>query len=64
MFPEVDLVDGSILSEENGIYSSGGVNSYWTLLLYLLEKYTSRETAILASKFFAVDIIGIVSRSL
>jgi transcriptional regulator GlxA family with amidase domain len=56
MFPEVDLVDGSIISEENGIYSSGGANSYWTLLLYLLEKYTSRETAILASKFFAVDI--------
>lgn len=56
MFPQVELVDGSILSEENGIYSSGGANSYWTLLLYLLEKYTSRETAILASKFFAVDI--------
>jgi len=26
------------------------------LLLYLLEKYTNRETAILASKFFAIDI--------
>ena len=56
MFPKVELIDGSILSDENGIYSSGGANSYWTLLLYLLEKYTSRETAILASKFFAVDI--------
>lgn len=56
MFPKVDLVDGSIISDENGIYSSGGANSYWTLLLYLLEKYTSRDTAILASKFFAVDI--------
>ena len=50
------MVDGSIISEENGIYSSGGANSYWSLLLYLLEKHTSRETAILASKFFAVDI--------
>ncbi len=56
MFPKVELVDGSIISEENGIYSSGGANSYWSLLLYILEKYTSRETAILASKFFAVDI--------
>jgi transcriptional regulator GlxA family with amidase domain len=56
MFPEVELVDGSIISEENGIYSSGGANAYWSLLLYLLEKYTSRETAILASKFFQVDI--------
>lgn len=56
MFPKVELIDGSIISDENGIYSSGGANSYWSLLLYLLEKYTSRETAILASKFFAVDI--------
>lgn len=56
MYPEVDLVDGTIITEENGIYSSGGANSYWNLLLYLVEKYTDRDTAILASKYFAVDI--------
>lgn len=56
MFPNVELVDGSIISEENGIYSSGGANSYWNLLLYLVEKYTDRDTAILASKYFAIDI--------
>jgi transcriptional regulator GlxA family with amidase domain len=56
MFPEVELVDGSIITEEQGIYSSGGAASYWNLLLYLIEKYTSREIAILASKYFAIDI--------
>lgn len=56
MYPEVDLVDGSIVTEEQGIYSSGGANSYWNLLLHLVEKYTNRETAILASKYFAIDI--------
>jgi transcriptional regulator GlxA family with amidase domain len=56
MFPEVEVVDGSIVTEENGIYSSGGANSYWNLLLHLVEKYTNRETAILASKYFAIDI--------
>lgn len=56
MFPDVHLVDGSIITEESGIYSSGGANSYWNLLLYLVEKYTDRDTAILASKYFAVDI--------
>lgn len=56
MFPEVEVVDGSIITEEHRIYSSGGANSYWNLLLHLLEKYTDRETAILASKYFAVDI--------
>ncbi len=56
MFPEVELVDGSIITEEHGLYSSGGANSYWNLLLYLVEKYTDRDTAILASKYFAIDI--------
>lgn len=56
MFPDVEVVEGSIVTEEKRIYSSGGANSYWNLLLYLVEKYTDRETAILASKYFAVDI--------
>ncbi|HZI68626.1 MAG TPA: helix-turn-helix domain-containing protein [Hanamia sp.] len=56
MFPEVELVDGRVITEEKGIYSSGGANSYWSLLLHLVEKYTDRETAILASKYFLVDI--------
>ena len=56
MFPEVEVVDGHIITEENRIYSSGGANSYWNLLLHLVEKYTDRETAILASKYFAIDI--------
>jgi len=56
MFPKVEVVDGSIITEEGRIYSSGGAQSYWNLLLYLVEKYTDRETAILASKYFAIDI--------
>jgi len=56
MFPNVELVDGSIITEEKGLYSSGGANSYWNLLLHLLEKYSGREIAILASKYFAIDI--------
>ncbi|MES2591578.1 MAG: helix-turn-helix domain-containing protein [Bacteroidota bacterium] len=56
MFPDVEVQDGSIVTEENGIYSSGGANSYWNLLLHLVEKYTDRETAVLTSKYFAIDI--------
>jgi transcriptional regulator GlxA family with amidase domain len=56
MFPTVDLVDGGIITEEQGLYSSGGAASYWNLLLYLVEKYTDRDTAILTSKYFAIDI--------
>jgi transcriptional regulator GlxA family with amidase domain len=56
MFPDVEVVDGSIVTEEHRLYSSGGANSYWNLLLHLVEKYTDRQTAILASKYFAIDI--------
>ena len=56
MFPDVELVDGGIITEEQGMYSSGGAASYWNLLLYLVEKYTDRDTAIQASKYFAIDI--------
>ena len=56
MFPKVEIVDGSIITEEHRMYSSGGANSYWNLLLHLVEKYTDRQTAILASKYFAIDI--------
>lgn len=56
MFPEVILQDGSIVTEQNRIYTSGGATSYWNLLLHLVEKYTDRQTAILVSKYFAIDI--------
>lgn len=54
-FPDVILVDDKIITEENRLYSSGGANSYWNLLLYLVEKYTSREIAIMASKYFVIE---------
>lgn len=56
MYPEVNLVDNRIVTEQSGLYSSGGANSYWNLLLHLVEKYTNRNMAILASKFFVLDI--------
>lgn len=56
MFPEVTLVDGRIITEQQGLYSSGGATSYWTLLLHLVEKYAGRDIAIMASKVYALDI--------
>lgn len=56
MFPQVNLVDNKVVTEQNGVYTSGGANSYWNLLLHLVEKYTNRELAILAAKFFVLDI--------
>lgn len=55
-YPEVEIVDGAVITDEGNIYSSGGANSLWNLILYLIEKFTSREIAILLSKYFAIDI--------
>jgi len=56
MFPEVKFAEDKVMTDQNGIYTSGGATSYWNLLLYLVEKYTSKEMAIMASKFFLLDI--------
>jgi transcriptional regulator GlxA family with amidase domain len=56
MFPEVILMDGRVVTEQNGLYSSGGATSYWNLLLHLVEKYAGREMAIMASKVYALEI--------
>lgn len=55
-FPEVELQGDKVLTDQNGLYTSGGANLFWNLLLYLVEKYTTKEMAILASKFFLLDM--------
>jgi transcriptional regulator GlxA family with amidase domain len=56
MFPEANLVDDKIMTEDAGIYTSGGAYSYLNLLLYLIDKYAGREIAVLISKSFMIDI--------
>lgn len=56
LFPDVNLVDDKIMTEEDGIYTSGGAYSYLNLLLYLIEKYAGREVAVIISKTFMIDI--------
>lgn len=55
-FPKVNLVPEKIVTDENGIYTSGGAFSSSNLILYLIEKYAGREIAIHCSKNFQVDI--------
>jgi transcriptional regulator GlxA family with amidase domain len=55
-YPEVEVEDGAIITEHGNIYSSGGASSLWNLILYLVEKFADRETSIMVSKYFALDI--------
>jgi len=56
MFPDVTLVTERIITDEHGLYSSGGAFSYTNLILYLIEKYAGRTMAVLAAKVFAIEI--------
>jgi hypothetical protein len=39
-----------LITDENGIYTNGGAYSFLNLLIYLIEKYYGRPTAIFCSK--------------
>lgn len=56
LFPEVHLQDDKIMTEADGIYTSGGAYSFTNLLLYLVEKHAGRDIAILTAKTFMIDI--------
>ncbi len=56
MFPEVTVLDEKIMTEKDGIYTSGGAYSYLNLVLYLIEKYFGREISVIIAKSFMIDI--------
>lgn len=56
MFPQVNLVDDRIITEQDGLYTSGGAYSFLNLLIYLVEKYAGREIAIMTAKAFMIDM--------
>lgn len=56
MFPQVNLVSERIITDEDGIYSSGGANSFWNLLIYLIDKYAGRDVALACAKIYEIEI--------
>jgi transcriptional regulator GlxA family with amidase domain len=56
LFPQVELVEDKLITDEHGIYSSGGAFSYLNLVLYLIEKYAGRDMAVTCAKVFQIDI--------
>ncbi|MEM9075956.1 MAG: helix-turn-helix domain-containing protein [Bacteroidota bacterium] len=54
-YPEVHLIPEKIICEDNGIYSSGGAYSILNFVLYLIERYFGRETAIWCSKVSEIE---------
>jgi transcriptional regulator GlxA family with amidase domain len=55
-FPNAILQDEKILTESDGIYTSGGAYSFTNLILYLIEKHAGRDVAVMAAKGFMIDL--------
>lgn len=56
MFPEVNLQPDKLITDEYGIYTNGGAYSFLNLIIYLIEKYYDRQTAIFCSKVFQIEM--------
>lgn len=56
MFPEVLVQSEKIITECDGLYTSGGAYAFTNLAIYLIEKFGGRELAILTAKAFMVDL--------
>jgi transcriptional regulator GlxA family with amidase domain len=56
MFPKINVQTDKLITDENGIYTNGGAYSFLNLVIYLIEKYYDRQTAIFCSKVFQIEM--------
>ena len=56
LYPKVNLQTDKLITDEQGIYTNGGAYSFLNLILYLIEKYYDRQTAIYCAKVFQIEI--------
>ena len=56
MFPKINVQTDKLITDEKGIYTNGGAYSFLNLIIYLVEKYFDRQTAIFCSKVFQIEM--------
>jgi transcriptional regulator GlxA family with amidase domain len=55
-FPEIKVRMDKLITDEKGIYTNGGAYSFLNLIIYLVEKFYDRQTAIFCSKVFQIEM--------
>ena len=55
-YPDVNFLSDMVITDQEGIYTSGGAFSSLNLILYLIDKFCGREIGIWASKMFSLDM--------
>lgn len=55
-YPLIKVQSDRIITDQGGIYTSGGGFSALKLILYLIEKFCGREAVLMVSKRYSIDI--------
>jgi transcriptional regulator GlxA family with amidase domain len=55
-YPALHTTSDRVITDQDGIYTSGGAFSSLKLVLYLIEKFCGREAALWISKMFAIEL--------
>lgn len=55
MYPNVRLDKRGLISEDSGLFTSGGANSGLDLTLYLIEKFSGHDAAVNLAKSFVLE---------
>src|SRR5882724_2970587 len=55
-YPQIKLRPDRIITDQDGIYTGGGGFASLKLILYLIEKFCGRETALWVSKWLSIDM--------
>ncbi|MEX2364355.1 MAG: helix-turn-helix domain-containing protein, partial [Balneolaceae bacterium] len=55
-YPKIKMLPDVVITDQDGVYTSGGAFSSIHLVLYLVEKFCGRELSIQISKLFSIDL--------
>lgn len=55
-YPDIKVLPDMVLTDQDGVYTSGGAFSSLNLILYLVEKFYGKDIAIWLSKTFSIDM--------
>jgi transcriptional regulator GlxA family with amidase domain len=55
-FPDIILKSDAVVTEDRGIYTSGGATSSFHLMLYLIQRRCGKELTLRTAKMFAIDM--------
>jgi len=55
-YPDVNFQSDMVITDQEGIYTSGGAFSSLNLILYMIDKFCGRDVGVWASKMFSLDM--------